>query len=279
MTKDDARHGKLRWHPAFLQAMQLELFDYREHLEFRHEYQLTSAPLQIDLLIIKKPRELTIDKNIARIFRTDNVVEYKSPEDYLSIKDFWKACAYANFYAATAPGVDLSDVTLTFVESRHPRKLLRYLSGTRGYRVEETSPGIYLVSGDYIPIQIIESGKLSDGENLWLNSMRKGLKGSSLDVILEEGKELGQEISIDAYLDVILRANQKTFKEVCEMKYPSLETILTEVGFLPEWEKRTENRAKERTAKNLLDMGMPVEDIARASELPVEKIRSLAMAH
>jgi hypothetical protein len=83
MTKDDARHGrshnKLQWHPAFLQAMEAELYDYRKLLKFRHEYQLNAAPLQIDLLIIKKTKDVAIGKNIARIFRSDNVVEYKSP--------------------------------------------------------------------------------------------------------------------------------------------------------------------------------------------------------
>jgi hypothetical protein len=122
MTKDDAADNKLQWHPAFLQAIQMELFDYREHLEFRYEHHLTSAPLQIDLLIIKKKKDVAIDKNIARIFRSDNLLEYKSPEDYLSVKDFWKVCAYANLYAAITPGVDLSDVTVSFVESRHPNK-------------------------------------------------------------------------------------------------------------------------------------------------------------
>jgi hypothetical protein len=280
MTKDDAGHNKLQWHPAFLQAIQMELFDYREYLEFKCEYNPTSEPLRIDLLIIKKPKELVINKNIARIFRTDNVVEYKSPDDYLSIKDFWKVCSYANHYAAITPGVDLADVTLTFVGSRHPRKLLSYLTNTRGYTVEEISPGIYRVSGDYLPIQIIESSKLSEDENLWLNFLREGLKESSMDVILEEGKKLEQEINIDAYLDVILRANQKTFKEVYNMKkYPSLEEILTEVGFVPEMIERGRIQGIEKTARNLLARSMPIEEIAQVTELPVEKIRSLAAAH
>jgi hypothetical protein len=95
-------HGgrKIPWHPAFLQAIQQELFDYRDSLEFKYEYQLTSEPLRIDLLIIKKPKNLTINKNIARIFRSDNILEYKSPDDYLALKDYLKAYAYANLYAA-----------------------------------------------------------------------------------------------------------------------------------------------------------------------------------
>jgi hypothetical protein len=121
----------------------MELSDYRDSLEFKYEYQLTSEPLRIDLLIIKKAKGITIDKNIARVFRTDNLLEYKSPDDYISVKDFLKVYAYANLHAAITPDVDLSDITLTFVESRYPRKLLRYLDRIRGYTVEETSSGIY----------------------------------------------------------------------------------------------------------------------------------------
>ncbi|MDR1351708.1 MAG: hypothetical protein LBK05_00380, partial [Treponema sp.] len=56
------RPEKLQWHPAFLQALQLELIEYKNSLQFRYEYQLTTEPLRIDLLIIKKPRDLAIDK-------------------------------------------------------------------------------------------------------------------------------------------------------------------------------------------------------------------------
>ena len=296
MTKDDAADNKLQWHAAFLQAIQAELFDYRGALEFKHEYQLTSESLRIDLLIIKKPKELVIDKNIARIFRTDNLLEYKSPEDYLSVKDFWKVYSYANLYAAITPGVDLSDITLTFVESRHPRKLLHYLTNTRGYTVEETSPGIYLVTGDYLPIQIIESGKLSEDENLWLNSLRDGvLKKRSLNVIYKEGKKLGEEINIDAYMDVIFRANRKTLKEADKMSWQDtlLEIIEEdgvsdrllergrEQGIVQGIERGREQgieQGKAEVVQNLLRMSMPIEDIVQVTELPIEKIRALAAA-
>ena len=195
-----------------------------------------------------------------------------------------QVCAYANLYAATTPGVDLSDVTLTFVESRHPRKLLRYLTRTRGYTIEETSPGIYHVLGDYLPIQIIESRKLPEDENLWLNSLRGGLKKSSLNVIYEEEKKQEREINIDAYMDVVLRANRKTLKEVNKMGWrDTLVEILEEEGVLPQVidaivEKR-EERGRERTVRNLLARSMPIEDIAQVTELPIEKIRLLAAVH
>jgi len=269
---------KLHWHPAFLEAVREELRDYRDVLEFKEEYQLNAAPLHVDLLIIKKPKELVIDKNIARIFRSDNILEYKSPEDYLSVKDFWKVYSYANLYAAITQGVELSDITLTFVGSRHSRELLRYLTEVRRYTIEEASPGIYGVTGDYLPIQIIESKRLPEGENFWLNSLKTDLDTRRLSAILRERGKRGLEASLDAYIDIIQRANPKLIKEVYEMEFEVYDKLFRDLGIVPKWFLDGKEQGQEITARNLLDMGMSIEDIARASELPIEKIRSLAAA-
>jgi hypothetical protein len=257
------------------------LVDYRDSLEFKYEYQLTSEPLRIDLIIIKKPKSLVIDKNIARIFRTDNLLEYKSPEDYLSVNDFLKVYAYANLYAAITPDADLSGITITFVGNRHPRKFLQYLTDVRSYKITETASGIYQVSGDYIPMQIIESKKLPGRENMWLKSLANDLKNDDAKTILEEAEKRGRETPMDAYWDVLLRANLKTFLEVRNMaRAATFEEVLTEAGLIPEWMERGREEGREQgreiIAQNLLRMGMSVEEIARATELPVEKVRSLA---
>jgi hypothetical protein len=279
--------GRLKWHPAFFQAVKLELFNYRDFLEFMYEYQLTSEPLRIDLLIIKKLKGTVIDKNIARIFKSDNLMEYKSPEDYLSVDDFLKVYAYANLYAAITPGVDLSEVTLTFVESRHPRKLLHYLTEERGYAVDETSPGIYHVLGDYVPIQVIESKRLPEGENLWLKSLANDLEFRGMGTILEAGqKQRGRE-EIGAYFDLVIRANLNTFLEVQKMGYPTMEEVLTEAGYLPEWLERgrvqgieqgkaqgMEARALE-IAQKMKNAGRPFNEIAEFTGLSAETIEQL----
>ncbi|MDR3122746.1 MAG: hypothetical protein LBU16_03080 [Treponema sp.] len=54
-----SRHEKLKWHPAFLQALQLELVEYKNFLQFKYEYQLTAESLRVDLLVIRKPPDLT----------------------------------------------------------------------------------------------------------------------------------------------------------------------------------------------------------------------------
>ena len=51
----------------------MELAGYGDLLEFRHEHRLAAEPLRIDTVIIKKPRELRIYRDIARIFRTWNI--------------------------------------------------------------------------------------------------------------------------------------------------------------------------------------------------------------
>jgi hypothetical protein len=224
------------------------------------------------------------------------LLEFKSPEDYLSIKDFLKVCAYANLYAAITPGVDFSDITLTFVENRYPRKLMRYLTDVRHYTVKEPLPGIHIVSGDYLPIQIIESGKLRETENLWLKSLTNDLKIRAANAILKEGQKRVNKTPLDAYLDIVLRANPETFLEANTMagRRPTFEEVFTRAGIIPEWiergmeqgiekgmergiEKGEETKAL-KIARNLLNKGWSAEETAETAELPIEKVRSLQVS-
>jgi hypothetical protein len=267
--KNQQGSGKNPWHTAFVDAIRMELFDYRDSLEFKYEHPLNTEPLRIDLLIIKKPKDLIIDKNIARIFRADNILEYKSPGDFISVNDYLKVNAYANLYASITPGVDFADLTLTFVEYRHPRKLLEYLKETRGYTVEETSPGIYLVAGDYLPIQIIESGKLSEQENLWLKSLVKDLQASSVESILDKVRKLGGKAHLGAYLYVLMRANPEVFLEAKDMadddELPTLEEALERAGLLEGMMELLEKKITERILARGLEQGME-QGLARGLE-------------
>jgi hypothetical protein len=292
------QHQKLSWHPAFLEAIQLELADFQDVLEFKAEQQLTSEPLRIDLLIIKKPKDLVIPKNIAHIFRTDNIFEYKSPEDYLSVRDFLKVYSYACLYAAITPDVDLADITLSFVTSRYPRELIKYLTGVRGYTVAETQPGIYVVTGDYLPVQIIQSKKLSVVENLWLKALTDDLESDVAGAILEAGSK--RLMFSGAYMNVLIRANPEAFLEVQTMaRKPTFEEVFTEAGLIPQWIERGIKQGLERgieqglergieqgieqgkeekalvIARNLLAKGWAVEDVAETTDLPIEKIRRM----
>jgi hypothetical protein len=57
------------WHYAFYEALQMELLDYHDVLEFEVEHHLTEEPLRIDCVVVKKTKDVEIKKNIAAIFR------------------------------------------------------------------------------------------------------------------------------------------------------------------------------------------------------------------
>ena len=269
--------------------MQAELYEYRDALEFAFEHQLTTEPLRIDVLIIKKPKELAIDKNIARIFKSNNIVEYKSPDDYLSVKDFLKVYAYAHLYAAITKDVELSDLTVTFVENRYPRELLRYLAKERGYTVEAASPGIYRICGDYIPIQVIVSRKLPESENLWLKALVKDLQTRHASAILNEKKQWHEKVPLDAYWYVVLQANPEIILEAANMaaktrkRKRTFEEVFTESGHIPEWIARGEAKGKAEgkteVARNLFARGMPIEEIVQVTALPLAEVHALALGN
>jgi hypothetical protein len=119
-TKIQQDEECLSWHPAFFEAIQMELDEYSQDLQFIAEYPLNTAPLRIDVVIIKKSRDVPIEKNIASIFRKDNIIEYKNPQDYVSVDDFYKVYGYACLYQSLNKA-DMKELTISFVESRYPR--------------------------------------------------------------------------------------------------------------------------------------------------------------
>ena len=93
MTQDKERSSEkkpFQWHPANYAGLQIEFEDEKEYLSFEDEHQLGTKPMAIDILIIKNTEGYKVKKNIGRIFRKYNIIEYKSPDDYLSIDDFYK---------------------------------------------------------------------------------------------------------------------------------------------------------------------------------------------
>lgn len=70
---------KLQWHPAFFVALHIEFGRELDMLEIKREHLLDKKPMQIDVVIVKKDKKVRIEKNIGRIFRGHNIIEYKAP--------------------------------------------------------------------------------------------------------------------------------------------------------------------------------------------------------
>ncbi|MDR0597938.1 MAG: hypothetical protein LBG14_05465 [Treponema sp.] len=262
--------SSIPWHPAFVQAVMLELEPWQDSLEFIPEYQLTSEPLKIDVVIVKKAPDLVIDKNIARIFRRINILEYKSPDDYFSVSDFYMVLSYAFLYAALNNAAP-EDLTVSIVETRHPRELLKHIGEGRG-GVNETAPGIYQITGYPLAIQIIESGKLSFEENLWLKGLAKDLNPAAAGSILKESRKRGLGTGLRAYLYALVTANLRAIQEVVAMsdEVAAFDQWVEEMGWAAKWRAEGEARGEARGEKtgwqkalDLLKRGYTVEDLER----------------
>ena len=94
-------------------------------MQFFKEYNLTDSPLRIDTLVIKKDQGVQIRKKIGRIFRRYNIVEYKGPDDSLSVNTFFNANGYAAILQSGTKReqeIPPDEITITLVGNHYPRK-------------------------------------------------------------------------------------------------------------------------------------------------------------
>ena len=218
MTQDKERSSEkklFQWHPANYAGLQIEFEDEKEYLSFEDEHQLGTKPMAIDILIIKNTEGYKVKKNIGRIFRKYNIIEYKSPDD------FYKVYGYTCFYKADTPTVnqiEVNELTITFISRKYPRKLLRHLELERGFAIQKIESGIYYIVGDAIPIQFIVANKLSQTENLWLKGLTNQLHNYELTAALtKDYYEHKQNTLYESVMDIIMRANKKQFEEANNM--------------------------------------------------------------
>lgn len=221
MAKKTKDKQVLQWHPAFFASIQIELAEEADQLIFENEHQLGTKPKEIDVLIIKKNSEEQIRKNLGRIFRTHNIVEYKSPDDYLSIDDFYKVYGYACFYKSDVAKVDaikVDDITVTFVCKSYPHKMMKHVENSRQLLVNRYEDGIYYIQGDIIPMQLIVTSELSEEDNLWLRYLTNDLhERTTVEQLIEAYGEHRDEKLYKSAMDIIVRANYEKFEEVREM--------------------------------------------------------------
>lgn len=280
METEEKVSKNLQWHPAFFAGIQIELEEEREKLIFENEHQLSTKPMEIDVLVIKKHSDVQIQKNIGRIFRGHNIVEYKSPEDSFSINDFYKVYGYACFYKSDTETVDAiraDDITITFVVKQFPREMLKKLQRTRNLQVVKFDEGIYHISGDIFPIQVIHTTKLSKENNFWLRNLTNDLKAKEdARNLLEKYNDRQQENLYQSVMDIIVKANIELFEEVDDMCDALMEIVKPKVDAkVKEAEEKGRELEKMDLIRKMVAKEMPVEEIADLLEESVETVQNL----
>lgn len=246
---------RIEWHPAFQTSIQIEFENEWEKLSFEPEHLLSKKPMQIDELIIKVKDNEKVQKNIGKIFRKYNIIEYKSPDDYLTINDFYKVYGYSCFYQADTENVfeiQPQEVTITFISNHYPRTMIQHLQKYRDLKIHKEGAGIYYITGDEFPIQLLITKELNPEENLWLQSLRKNVKGKrEIEFLLKtyEGKKHSN--LYQAAMDVITRANWKAMMEVKENMCDALRELMEDE--FQEFEKQVTEQVTEQMTSQMIE--------------------------
>lgn len=240
----------VNWHEAAACAVQIELHNYTDILDFQTEYILGSNSYRIDLLVIRKLSDLIIPKNIARSFKRYNLFEIKGFHSSLTISSYYKTIGYAGLLIDQISGPEQFsslDVTLSFLAFHHPRKLIKHLRNERHLTVANLSPGVYDIINETFKIQIIVTQELPPEENLYLHCLTDCLQDASLARRLADDYTIHKDQDIyTKYLHQLTTANIKTKGErsmVCEGLFNLFGTSSEEIIARAKMESKNESDA------------------------------------
>ena len=214
------KEEKIQWHQGFFGGIEWELREYRADLTFDKEHELSKKALKIDLLIIRKDSDVEIKVPIGRIFRKYNIIEYKSPDDGLTIDDFFKAIGYLGLYKGLGEIVNeipAQELTLSFFRYRSPRELFRQLQAM-GAELEDQGGGVYAVHGFFhIPVQIVVMRELPKEERSALRLLCHGIEEEDVTELVDNiphTLQPGDRNNLQAVLEISALANPALFERL-----------------------------------------------------------------
>jgi len=170
-SKQPKRKELAMYHKAAFAAFKYLLRKYKHNgdVELLDEHQLSKKSLQIDIIVVKKNPEITVEENWGKIFREYNIIEYKSPVDnYVSLDVFNKVIhGYTGIYASNTK-ISLTQMTATIVCFKKPTALFEQLKSELNYKILHKGNGIYYISpkgsveSKSLLIQFVVSSELED---------------------------------------------------------------------------------------------------------------------
>ena len=269
--------GKIEYHYGFYGAVHAEYEPAHVQMEYLQEHELGDEPVRMDMLIIKHDTAELKDP-IGSFFRTHNVLEYKSPEDSLSIDDFYKTLGYALLYKGMGKRVNeipLEELTASIFRHAFPRELFRALQ-LSGLSVTEAYPGIYRVWGAVnVPVQVVVTSRLPEGEYSAFKVLAKGAAKEDIIRLLKlaESDNPMMRDYIRAVMRVSFSVNVQTVEEIKEagIMPEALREIFKDELQEAEKKGRTEGRAEGRESRS-----EEIYERLRAANMPEAQAREIA---
>lgn len=230
LKKDGQNEDKQRldWHSGFEGGLKLSLRNYAKDIQVEREHPLSSEPLRIDFLVVKKHQKVYVDNAIGRRFRTYNLLEYKNPNDNLNVDVLWKNIGYASLYKSFGRTVDeikSDELTIYIFRAAKPKELFKLLDKSR-YTIKLVESGVYQILGIIdIPIYIVVISELEDKKLIPLTVMQNRVNEKIVRQFLDEARkytEPGDKRYADAVLQISAGANKELYdklkgeKDMCE---------------------------------------------------------------
>ena len=213
-------------------------------------------------------------------------MEYKSPDDELTIDVFAKVLAYTHLYksmAATVDAIPYNTVTATIYRHTYPRELIRELN-TYGIKVEHAYDGVYYITGASVfPIQIIVGRELNKKDYSMLRVLMSGALKEDIESFIDvahKEEDAAYKDYIDKIYQVSITANRELYDQI-KKEDPKMCEALRELmkDELEEREARGEARGEkqqiEKSVKRMYDKGYPLDEIADVQEISLENVEKI----
>jgi hypothetical protein len=225
------------------------------------------------------------------MFRAFNIMEYKSPTDYLSIDNFYRVSAYAYLLKSdsdTEGGIPFEDLAISFVSSKAPKLVFEHLINIRGYELSQQQDGIYYLYREMdIPLQFIALDELST-EHPWLSALTNHITEEKISNIAADYDPVEKNEYKESILYTVVRANYALIKrlrednvmskEVMELFRPEIEELANKK--IQEYEAEAK-RARELEVKMkemimwLNQIKIPISQIAQGTKMSEEQIQDI----
>ncbi len=267
----------IKWHPGFYGAAELEFLSNKGTLEFQREFNLSKEPIRMDLLIIKKLANIRTKNELGHIFKKFNVIEFKSPDDSLSIDDYFKTVGYACLYKGLGDTVDqipADELTISIFRESYPKAMFEAMKDW-GLEINEHYPGIYYISGKRMPFdtQIVVTKQLNKETHRALRILSKHVNEDDVRVFIEKAAQMsepGDRNNVDAVLQVSVSANKDIYEAIrrCDKAMCDALRELMKEDFEKQ-EQETKQETLLATIKNLMDtMKWTAEQAMTAMKIP-----------
>ncbi len=208
------------WHAGFEALLRIETYKYGDRVRLKTEEVLGEEPPRTDYVILIEDQETKFDKDIFKIFRKFNILEYKNPHDTLNERVIRKICGYANFFIGLAEHegeVSSDQVTISIFRAVKNPRLFKAMEKS-GSLIRDKIPGIYHVVGiTDLPFQIIITSELEGNEYSAYRALTDTAKEADIENVLNASIAETDDVLRNhyrVYMNLLTKKNPKAFEEI-----------------------------------------------------------------